>query len=79
MAYNDRARVLLAAVVTEKIRPGTVHARVAAKYDPLEPGNPDSIDRGGAVNLLVSSRFMSTNVPAQVNECLVEVEKWEGT
>jgi molybdopterin guanine dinucleotide-containing S/N-oxide reductase-like protein len=77
-AYNDRASVLLAAWITEKIRPGVVHARVAAKYDPIEPGNPDSIDRGGAVNLLVSSRFMSANVPAQVNECLVEVEKWGG-
>jgi len=36
--YNDRAAVLLAAMVTEKIRPGVVHARVAAKYDPMEPG-----------------------------------------
>ena len=77
-AYNDRATVLLVAWVTEKIRPGVVHARCAAKYDPLEPGNPNSVDRGGAVNLLISSRFMAANVPGQVNQCLVEVEKWGG-
>lgn len=76
-AYNDRASVLLIAKVTEMIRPGTVHARTAGEYDPVEPGNPHSLDRGGAVNLLVSSRFMSKNVPALVNQCLVEVEKWQ--
>jgi anaerobic selenocysteine-containing dehydrogenase len=76
--YNDRATVLLAAWVTEKIRPGVVHSRIAAKYDPVEPGNPDSMDKGGAVNLLMSSRFMSQNVPAQINQCLVEVEKYGG-
>ncbi len=77
-AYNDRAAVLLVAWVTEKIRPGVVHARMAAKYDPVEPGNPHSIDRGGAVNLLMSARFLSTNVPGQVAQGLVEVEKWGG-
>jgi anaerobic selenocysteine-containing dehydrogenase len=77
-AHNDRAAVLLVAQVTEKIRPGVVHARCAAKYEPVEPGNPNSVDRGGAVNLLISSRFMSANVPAQINQCLVEVEKWGG-
>ncbi len=76
--YNDRATVLLVAWVTEKIRPGVVHARVAAKYEPVEPGNPDSIDKGGAVNLLISSRFMSQNVPGQVAQCLVEIEKYGG-
>jgi len=76
--YNDRATVLLIARVTEMIRPGIVLARTAGRYDPVEPGNPNSLDRGGAVNLLVSSRFMSPNVPAQVNQCLVQLEKWEG-
>jgi anaerobic selenocysteine-containing dehydrogenase len=76
--YNDRATLLLVAWVTEKIRPGTVHSRMAAKYDPVEPGNPHSIDRGGAVNLLMSARFLSTNVPGQVAQGLVEVEKWGG-
>jgi trimethylamine-N-oxide reductase (cytochrome c) len=76
--FNDRAGVLLIAWVTEKIRPGTVLSRCSAKYDPIEPGNPDSIDRGGAVNILVSSRFMSAHVPGQVGQCLVEIEKWRG-
>ncbi|MDH5781812.1 MAG: molybdopterin-dependent oxidoreductase, partial [Dehalococcoidia bacterium] len=76
--YNDRATVLLIARVTEMIRPGTVLARTGGQYDPVEPGNPNSLDKGGAVNLLISSRFMSPNVSAQVNQCLVQVEKWQG-
>ena len=41
------------ALVTERCRPGLLHSyQAGAKYDPLEPGNADSIDRGGCVNLL---------------------------
>jgi len=77
--YNDRGAVLCIAVVTERIRPGVVHAyHASAKYDPLEPGKPGSIDRGGCMNLLTSARFMSKNAPGMVtNSCLVEVCKWE--
>jgi molybdopterin guanine dinucleotide-containing S/N-oxide reductase-like protein len=74
--FNDRAGVLLIAGLSEKIKPGTVLARCSAKYDPIEPGNPDSIDRGGAVNILVSSRFMAKNVPGQIGQSLVQIEKW---
>jgi molybdopterin guanine dinucleotide-containing S/N-oxide reductase-like protein len=74
--FNDRAIVLLAAWITEKIIPGTVLARASAKYDPIDPGNPNSVDRGGSVNILISSRFMSTNVPGQIGQCLVQIEKW---
>ena len=39
MVYNDRARVLGVALVTERCRPGLVHSyQAGAKYDPLEPG-----------------------------------------
>ena len=77
--YNDRGAVLCIAVVTERVRPGVVHAyHASAKYDPLEPGKPGSIDRGGCMNLLTSARFMSKNAPGMVtNSCLVEVCKWE--
>jgi anaerobic selenocysteine-containing dehydrogenase len=76
-AYNDRGAVLLMARITEKVRPGTVHSVTAGGYDPVEPGEVGSLDRGGAVNLLMPSRFMSPNASGQVTQCLVQMEKWE--
>jgi trimethylamine-N-oxide reductase (cytochrome c) len=77
--YNDRGAVLGVAVITERVRPGTVHTyQAGAKYDPLEPGNPDSIDKGGCTNLLTPSRMVSKNAPGMANNsCLVEITKWE--
>jgi molybdopterin guanine dinucleotide-containing S/N-oxide reductase-like protein len=76
--YNDRGAVLCIAQVTERMRPGVVHSYYgSAKYDPLEPGNPDSVDRGGCVNILTPSRVLSKNAPGMApNSCLVEIEKW---
>lgn len=78
--YNDRGAVLCIAVLTERVRPGIIHSYASsAKYDPLIPGKPDSIDKGGCVNLLTSSRMLSRNVPGMTpNSCLIEIEKWEG-
>jgi trimethylamine-N-oxide reductase (cytochrome c) len=78
--YNDRAAVLCIAVVTERIRPRVVHSYVSsAKYDPLEPGDPTSPDRGGCVALLTPDRMMSRHVAGMAgNSCLIEVEKWTG-
>jgi molybdopterin guanine dinucleotide-containing S/N-oxide reductase-like protein len=77
--YNNRGTVLCCAHVTERVRPGTVHSyEAAAKYDPLEPGKPGSIDRGGCINLLTPSRMVSKNAPGEANNsCLVEICKWE--
>jgi molybdopterin guanine dinucleotide-containing S/N-oxide reductase-like protein len=77
--YNDRGSVLGMAKVTERIRPGVVHAySSAAHYDPLEPGKPYSTDRGGCVNLLTSSRLTSTNAAGMSpNSCLIEIARWE--
>jgi molybdopterin guanine dinucleotide-containing S/N-oxide reductase-like protein len=78
--YNDRGSVLCMAVVTGRIRPGTIHSYASsALYDPLQPGNPDSMDRGGCVAILTTSRMMSKNVPGMTpNSCLIEIQKWEG-
>ena len=80
MVYNDRGNVLGIAEVTERMRPGVVHAYYGSgKYDPLEPGNPDSVERGGCFSLLTPARMLSRNVPGMApNSCLVEVAKWEG-
>jgi molybdopterin guanine dinucleotide-containing S/N-oxide reductase-like protein len=77
--YNDRASVLGIAQVTERMRPGVVHSyEGSAKYDPVQPGNPDSPDRGGCVNALSSSRFISKNVSGMApNSCLIEMCRWE--
>ena len=79
--YNDRGAVLCIAEVTERMREGVAHCYYGSgKYDPLEPGNPDSIDRGGCVAILTPSRTLSKNVPGMApNSCLVEIEKWEGS
>jgi trimethylamine-N-oxide reductase (cytochrome c) len=77
--YNDRGAVLGITVITERVKPGTVHSyQAGAKYDPLEPGKPGSIDKGGCVNLLTPSRMVSKNAPGMAcNSCLVEIAKWE--
>ncbi len=76
--YNDRGAVLGIARITERLRPGIVHSySSSAKYDPLEPGKAEAMDRGGCVNLLTSSRMISRNAPGMApNSCLVEISRW---
>jgi trimethylamine-N-oxide reductase (cytochrome c) len=78
--YNDRGSVLCIAVVTGRVRPGVIHSYASsALYDPLTPGDPNAIDKGGCVSILTPARIMSKNVPGMTpNSCLIEIEKWEG-
>jgi len=74
--YNDRAVVICAAQVTERVPYGMVHSyESCAVYDPIgEPG--ESPDRGGCINLLTPHRFISKNACGMApNSCLVEIEK----
>jgi len=77
--YNDRGATLGIARVTERVRPGVIHSyESSGKYDPLEPGKPGSVSRGGCVNLLTPSRMISKNAPGMApNSCLIEISKWE--
>ncbi|MDH4292123.1 MAG: molybdopterin-dependent oxidoreductase, partial [Dehalococcoidia bacterium] len=71
--YNDRAVVICAAQVTERVPYGMVHSyESCAVYDPIgEPG--ESPDRGGCINLLTPHRFISKNACGMApNSCLVE-------
>ena len=79
--FNDRGTVLGIAHVTETLRPGVIHCYTSSgKYEPLEPGNADSPDRGGCVSMLTPLRMMSKNAPGMAsNTCLVEIAKWEDT
>jgi molybdopterin guanine dinucleotide-containing S/N-oxide reductase-like protein len=78
--YNDRGSVLCIAEVTERVRPGVAHSYYGSgRYDPLEPGDPASIDRGGCVSILTPGRVLSKNAPGMApNSCLVQIERWEG-
>jgi molybdopterin guanine dinucleotide-containing S/N-oxide reductase-like protein len=78
--FNDRGTVLCIVEVTERIKPGVAHSYYGSgKYDPLEPGNPASIDKGGCVSILTPYRVLSRNAPGMApNSCLVEIETWEG-
>jgi trimethylamine-N-oxide reductase (cytochrome c) len=79
-AFNDRGSVLLIARVTERVRPGVVHAyESSGRYDPEKRGSPGSRDRGGCVNLLTPSRKMSKRAPGMApNSCLIQIRRWEG-
>ncbi|HUI85985.1 MAG TPA: molybdopterin-dependent oxidoreductase [Nitrososphaerales archaeon] len=79
--FNDRGTVLCIAKVTGRLRPGVVHAYSSAvKFDPLDPADSDSVDKGGCVNRITPNRMMSKNATGfGPNSCLVEVARWEGT
>jgi len=76
--FNDRGTVICAARVTERIRPGVVHAcESSAVYDPVgKPGA--SADRGGCVNQLTNHRSQSKKSSSMApNACLIEVGLWD--
>ncbi len=75
-AFNDRGEVLLAAYVTERVRPGTVHCyESCADYEPAgEPGH--SPDLAGCINILTPKRFITPTSPGQAcNTALIQVER----
>jgi len=77
-AFNDRGSVILAAQVTERVPPGTVHSyESCADYLPLgEPGR--SPDIAGCVNILTPKRHITpTSIGMANNSCLVELERWQ--
>jgi len=79
-AYNDRGSVVLAAQVTERVPPGTVHSyESCGDYEPLgEPGH--SPDAAGCVNILTPKRYITPTSTAMANNsCLLQIEKWDGS
>jgi anaerobic selenocysteine-containing dehydrogenase len=77
-ALNDRGDVILAAQVTERVPPGTVHCyESVADYVPLgEPGH--SPDTAGCINILTPKRFVTpTSTGMAPNSRFIQVEKWE--
>jgi trimethylamine-N-oxide reductase (cytochrome c) len=75
--YNDRASVICALELTERIPAGVVHSyESCADYKPVgEPGK--SAEMRGCVNTLTPKRFITKNAHGlAVNSCLVEVRRW---
>ena len=78
--YNERGAVICAAQLTQRVRPGMIHARQAsAVYDPV--GKPGiSADKGGCINQLTPKRMQTSKThSAAYNSCLIEVELWDGS
>ncbi len=79
--YNERGATLCIAEITNRVGPGVLHSYQASiAYDPIgEPGDPNTIIKGGVVNVLTPSRLMSKNAHGMAPiHALVEVEKWRG-
>ena len=71
--------MICAALVTERMMPGTVMGyEASANYEPMgEPGK--SVDRGGCLNQLTPHRMQIKQAHAQANSAaLVEIELWDG-
>jgi biotin/methionine sulfoxide reductase len=77
--YNDRGSFLAGAVVSDDVRPAVVQISTGAWYDPLEPGNVDSMCVHGNPNTLTFDAGSSSLAQGSVGQhTLVEIERWDG-
>ena len=78
-AFNDRGEVILAARLTERLPPGTVHCYESCS-DYLPEGEPGkSADRAGCINILTSKRFVTKDACGMApNSCLIQVDRLKG-
>ena len=79
LVANDRGRCLAGAVVTDAVRPGVVQMSTGAWYDPLDPADPDSVDKHGNPNVLTQDRGTSRlGQGPSAQSALVEVSRFDG-
>ena len=77
--FNERGALLAAAVLDAGLRRGVVQIATGAWYDPLTPGQADSLDKHGNPNVVTCDKGTS-----QLAQCpsaqttLVEMEPWLG-
>lgn len=77
--FNTRGQVLAGAVVTDRIRPGVVLICEGGWYDPEHPGEINTLDKHGDVNVLTLDKGSSSMAQAcAAHTALVEVEKYRG-
>jgi trimethylamine-N-oxide reductase (cytochrome c) len=71
--YNERGTVLCAAYLTERLVPQTVSIDHGARFDPIDP---ETLDRGGAINLITPHNNISKHATGMVvSGFLVGVDK----
>ncbi|MDR2357515.1 MAG: molybdopterin-dependent oxidoreductase [Oscillospiraceae bacterium] len=71
--YNERGAVLCAAYLTQRLMPGVVYVDHGARFDPIDA---ETLDRGGAINLISPHAITSGRVTGMViSGFLVETEK----
>jgi anaerobic dimethyl sulfoxide reductase subunit A len=68
--FNDRGKLAIHALVTERIIPGVICIYEGAWYEPDENG----IDRGGCVNVLTDDGYTRGGA-STFNTVLVQIEK----
>ena len=77
--YNDRGACLAGVRVTDVVREGVVQLATGAWYDPLEAGEPGTLDIHGNPNMLTLDKGTSKLGQAPVSQtALVEIERFEG-
>ena len=77
--HNERGACLAGLVLTDAVRPGVVQLSTGAWYDPLDPGDPDSLCVHGNPNVLTEDRGTSKLGQGCAGQhALVEVELWSG-
>lgn len=77
--FNGRGQTLAGAMVTDRIRPGVVLICEGGWYDPEHPGEINTLDKHGDVNVLTLDKGSSKLAQGcAANTTLVEVEKYRG-
>jgi len=75
--FNARGAIVCSAYVTERIMPGVLYVWEGGWYQPEVPGDRQSTDIGGNVNVLIDPR-PGELTHGMIANTLVEVEKWSG-
>jgi anaerobic selenocysteine-containing dehydrogenase len=61
--FNERGTVLCAAYLTERLIPGVVYVDHGSRFDPIDA---ETLDRGGAINLITPTAITSKTVTGMV-------------
>ncbi|MEV0946449.1 molybdopterin-dependent oxidoreductase [Rhodococcus sp. NPDC049939] len=77
--FNDRGACLAGVIVDDGVRRGVVQLSTGAWYDPLDPGDPDSLCVHGNPNVLTADVGTSSLAHGSTGQhVLVEIERYEG-
>lgn len=76
--FNDRGACLAGAVLSDALRPGVVQLATGAWYDPLDPCEPNTLDKHSNPNVLTADRGTSRlSQGCSAQSCLVQIERYD--